>query len=103
MQIFKEEDKVSEIWDEENLEYPWGLAISGDRLFVTDGVKHTVVRYSLDGTFQCKAGLLGDGREQLDNPMGISCGDLVYVCDNGNNRVQVAMLYGVDIDCKTLH
>ena len=90
--MFKEEKKVSEILDEEHLGYPWGLALSEESLFVTDGVWHSVVKYSLDGTFQRQAGSLGNGKEQLDNPMGVSCGALVYVCDSGNNRLQVSQL-----------
>ena len=72
------------------MEYPWGLAVREDDLFVTDGVKHSVLKYSLDGTFLRKAGLLGKGKEELDSPMGVSCGKMVYVCDNGNNRIQVS-------------
>ena len=94
--MFKEQNKVSEIWDEEHLGYPWGLAICEENLFVTDGVKHILVKYSLDGTFLDKAGSLGDGRDQLDNPMGLSGGAKLYVCDSGNNRLQVSRSAGTE-------
>lgn len=90
--MFREQNKVCEICDLENMVYPWGLAAREDSLFVTDGVTHSVLKYSLDGTFLRKAGLLGGGKEELDNPMGISCGDMVYVCDSGNNRIQVCVV-----------
>ena len=89
--MFREEKKLCEISDWDNMGYPWGLAVREDSLFVTDGVKHSVLKYSLDGTFLRKAGLLGEGREELNNPMGVSCGNMVYVCDSGNNRVQVSV------------
>ncbi|KAI6659256.1 tripartite motif-containing protein 2-like [Oopsacas minuta] len=89
IRVYRGNNKVCDISDITNIGYPWGIAYREDSIYVTDGVKHSVNKYSLDGTFLSKAGLLGDGKEELNNPMGISCGKMVYVCDSGNKRLQV--------------
>ncbi len=54
----------------------------------------TVFRVCRYGEFSHSFGQEGDGDGQLKQPWGVAC-DLsgyIYVCDKGNNRIQVGYL-----------
>jgi len=99
------------------LEYPSGLTVCANRLFVTDTLNHRVVCYDTASPLlmrhEYSFGGFGSAPGQLFTPYGLdACVKHVYVCDNGNNRVSVhhasdgrfeAVLGGGSGDAHTLH
>ena len=74
--------------------FPKGLAISGDRIVITndDGFNHNIHIYQLNGNFVSKSEKYGKGKVEFNYPRGLACnksnGD-IYICDYGNNRIQI--------------
>lgn len=81
----------------EGLSRPSGLAVSADRLAVTDALLHRVVFYSLSGEFLYWFGDRGTAPGELNYPTHVALGTngLVYVTDSMNSRVQVFNNFGV--------
>ena len=73
------------------MEGPWGIDIEGSRVYVTQNRGHCVYVYSLEGKLLNQIGSEGAGEGEFKYPQGLSVdsGHSVYVCDNGNCRVQV--------------
>ena len=74
---------------------PFGVALSGSTLYVTDLTKNRVSEFSIGtggaGTYLGSFGSKGTGNGDLSRPLGVatdSAGD-IYVVDYGNNRVEV--------------
>ena len=74
---------------------PFGVAISGSTLYVTDSTKNRVSEFSIGaggtGTYLGSFGARGSSNGDFSRPLGIavdSTGD-IYVVDYGNNRVEV--------------
>ena len=70
---------------------PYGVAISGSTLYVTQSTKNSVSAFGLDGTYIGSWGTKGTANGQFNRPLGIatdSAGN-VYVDDYGNSRVSV--------------
>ena len=75
------------------------IEMAGINKFVTDGVhiyatdiaRDQIVKMTLNGTVTKSAGSKGDGPGEFSFPNGIRFGkdDKLYVCDSGNDRVQV--------------
>jgi DNA-binding beta-propeller fold protein YncE len=87
---FDEQGKLQfEITSE--LERPSGLALFGDRLYVTDSQRHQVVLCDLDGKFISKFGRRGSGPGEFNFPTHVSADAVgrIYVTDSLNNRIQV--------------
>ena len=80
---------------------PWCVKYFSNRLYVTDTFHNILIVYDTEGKFVCKV----DGKDlkidALSNPREICTDDrsLLYLCDNGNNRILVltADLYLVTI------
>ena len=71
--------------------YPAGIAIRGDVLYIAENTNHRVQKISTSGKFISKFGSRGSGDGQLKTPRGI-CLDRdgrVYVSEYSNNRVSV--------------
>ena len=70
---------------------PSGLAIVGDRLFVTDSQGHRVVIYDLRGGFISAFGRRGSGPGELNFPSHVAAdaSGRVFVTDSMNCRIQV--------------
>ena len=77
---------------DEQFNYPRGIAIQGDHIYVADSSNHRIHKlHAVDYTFQSKFGEKGNGDNQLNNPHGI-CIDLsgsVYVSDYNNHRIAI--------------
>jgi DNA-binding beta-propeller fold protein YncE len=73
------------------LERPSGLALLGDRLWVTDSQRHQVVLYDLGGKFISKFGRRGSGPGEFNFPthVNVDAAGRIYVTDSLNNRIQV--------------
>ena len=70
--------------------YPYGITVSGQEVYVSDCHNHRVQVFSKDGTFLRLFGSQGSGQGQFNRPYGITVsGQEVYVSDWWNHRVQV--------------
>lgn len=69
---------------------PAGLAIDGDKLYLTDVAQSQVLVYSLNGQKLLTIGKPGKGDGELSSPNGVSySAGKIYVSDTGNDRVVV--------------
>ena len=74
------------------LDWPWGIAVTEDNIFVTDLNLHALFRFSKkDYKLMTRTANEGGGEGQLDHPTGlcIDYNEDVYVADRANNRVSV--------------
>lgn len=74
------------------LQEPGGICVgSNDLIYVTDKQRHGVLVLSLSGEFKMFFGQRGSKEGELYSPCGIAVDKLgqVYVCDSGNQRVQI--------------
>jgi DNA-binding beta-propeller fold protein YncE len=80
---------ISKCW------YPLGIAMDDcGNIYLSDTHNHRVLKYStkISGILGCAGEMLNKGSRpsQFDHPSGIAVsGDLVYVCDTENHRVQI--------------
>ena len=75
--------------------YVQGVAIhtNGD-VYVSDYGGY-ISLFNANGTFQKKIGSPGSGNGQLQSPFGLMItGDILYVVDSGNNRIQMFTIAG---------
>ena len=70
---------------------PTGLCVSGDYVYVTERWNYRVSVFCTSGEFAHYFGKTGSGRGELSVPYGIAIDQdgFVFVCDTGNNRIQV--------------
>jgi uncharacterized protein (TIGR03663 family) len=75
---------------------PRGVAVTNERVFVTDTGNERVQVFSRDGTFLNAFGGFGSESGQFIEPTGIAIGPdgNVWVADSGNGRVQVFTIEG---------
>ena len=73
-----------------------------DNIYISDGYGNArFVKIAKDGTWVKSVGSHGSGANQFNTPHGIaSDGQLVYVADRGNNRIQV---YDTDMNFKATY
>ena len=96
VQVFSQDGKFHRTIGNENgagkMQRPLGICLFDGKLYVSQFSGHCVLVYKLDGSFVCQVGCPGKGEGQLNNPYNLAIneenGD-VYVCDGGNNRIQV--------------
>ena len=71
--------------------YPYGIAISGDRVYVADRNNSRVQSFTTRGKFLSKFGSCGSCTGQIDDPtyLSVDSNDRVYISDPGNERIQV--------------
>ena len=72
---------------------PWGIAVHGDSVYVTDIVEHSVFHFKVgaDIHFRKKIGSRGSGDLQFNDPrqLTVSVDGEVFVADRCNSRIQV--------------
>lgn len=75
------------------LKRPMGISLSrdGHHVFVSEYDNHRVSVYKADGTYVSSICHYGTKSGELCYPMGLAfdCDGFLYVCDQGNNRIQV--------------
>ena len=72
------------------LSTPFGIAVNGDNIYVTDGRNHCVLKFDKTGKLLKSVGQKGSGEGEFNTPCGITfVGGQVFVCDTSNDRVQV--------------
>lgn len=77
--------------ENQHLKAPYGVCVNKDSLFVTDAIRHSLIKFKLDGTFVKEVGNFGSRNTEFQYPysLDVSSDNLVFVCDNDNNRVSV--------------
>ena len=76
---------------EKVLASPHGVCVAGRYVYVVDHGKHCVSVFTTKGSHVTTFGQKGSGNGDFNGPIGV-CIDkdgFVYVCDYGNNRIQV--------------
>ena len=76
----------------EKMNYPIGICVFQNTVFVTQGIGDCVNMYELEGKLIKSVGSKGNGKAQFSYPHGIDVSDRnhnIYVCDCYNNRVQI--------------
>lgn len=69
---------------------PAGIAIDGDKIYISDVALNQILVYSLDGTQLLKFGEKGNKDGQLNSPNVVQhVGNKIYVSDTGNDRIEV--------------
>ena len=76
---------------DEKLGNPRGIHVFGDHVYVSENSNHCISVFNTSGDFITSFGKQGDRRGELINPLAIAVDNdgFVYVCDSGNERVQV--------------
>ena len=77
--------------DEGKMGGPLSVAISGDRILISQG-SHCILNYQLNGKFISKIGEYGSGELEFFCPFGLTIDESngnIYVTDYDNNRIQI--------------
>lgn len=77
--------------DPEGMSRPAALALSADRVYVSDPGEHRVSAYGLDGLFLFSFGRRGSGEGEFNFPTYLwfdRASRRLWVCDSGNFRIQ---------------
>ena len=63
------------------------MCVSGQYVYVTDSTLNNVSVFTAEGKYMTSFG----GPHALSNPVGLSADQdgFLYVCDHGNNRIQI--------------
>ncbi|MFZ5563050.1 MAG: fibronectin type III domain-containing protein [Thermodesulfobacteriota bacterium] len=78
------------------LRHPTGVALYGDRLYVTDAGLDRIAVFSRTGRFLESYGSKGSGPGEFADPAGLFVyKGVIYVADTGNNRIQLLGENGV--------
>jgi uncharacterized protein (TIGR03663 family) len=69
---------------------PRDIAVTGDRIYITDTGNERVQVFAMDGTFIAAFGGFGEGEGQFVEPTGIAVAPdgTIWVADSGNARLQ---------------
>ena len=90
--VFSVEGEYIDTFCEGQVKRPVGIAISGDRVYVSDSHLHSIFHFELPG-FQLvtKVGKQGTGKGEFSSPrqLTVAANGSVFVADHGNNRVAV--------------
>ena len=74
----------------EALSIPFGIAVDGDNIYVTDVGNHCLLKFNKTGKLLKSVGQKGSEEGEFNQPSGITVvGDQVFVCDYSNHRLQV--------------
>lgn len=80
--------------EKSNLSKPTGIATDSDNVYISESEKGRVSVFNKDGQFVKSFGKTGNGPKEFCFPDGQVVAKVhgrrdLYVCDHGNNRVQV--------------
>ena len=73
-------------------EYPMGIAISGDEVYVSDSFLNSIFHFKLPGfELMTKVGMKRTGKREFSSPrqLTVAPNGSVFVADTGNNRIVV--------------
>ena len=83
--------KFGDTEDEGKMYLPLSVAISGDRILISQG-NHCILNYQLNGKFISKIGKCGNGELDFNYPHGLTIDESngnIYVSDCYNNCIQI--------------
>jgi|GEM_PF-1256444 len=74
-----------------DLNFPLGIAVDGNKVYVADSGNNRVQKFSSSGVFLSKWGVYGSANGEFKTPSGVGVdgSGSVYVADSSNNRIQV--------------
>ncbi len=82
----EEYDPLFQITD--HIVRPTGIAVHGDRLYVTDTGQHAILVFDLTGKYLTQFGQRGEGLGELNYPIQLAVRESVLVVDALNHRVE---------------
>ena len=91
--IFSETGEFTDTFSHEQMEYPWGIAIYGDNVYVTDTINHLILHFKVASVvrFVASSGGKGSGKGKFNEPRQLTSsgkGEL-FVSDRNNHRIQI--------------
>ena len=91
--VFSQRGEFLASFSHQDMIWPWGIAIHGDNLYVSDHEAHSIFHFKTDTNFPLisKVGTRGRLVGKFNHPrnLAVSNNGDVYVADGGNNRVQI--------------
>ena len=90
--VFSVEGEYIDTFCEAQVKRPVGIAISGDRVYVSDSCLHSIFHFKLPGFhLMTKVGKQGTGKGEFSFPrqLTVAANGSVFVADFGNSRVAV--------------
>ena len=91
--IFSETGEFINTFSHPRMEYPWGIAIHRDNVYVTDSRAHSVFHFKIGADFPLfnRLGSFGSDIGQFNDPrqLAVSTHGDIFVTDRINNRVQI--------------
>ena len=91
--IFSEGGEYLNSFTHQDMTCPWGIAIHGDKVYVSDKGADAVLQFKLGNDIQlvAKVGTLGSGIGQFDTPYSLAVSNYgdVYVADSSNHRIEI--------------
>ena len=91
--VFSERGEFLTCFSLQDMRYPYGIAIHGDNLYVTDREVHSIFHFKIETNFPlvAKRGTKGRivGKFNYPRNLAVSNNGDVYVADDGNCRVQI--------------
>ena len=99
--LFSDESYVRKIGTKADLKCPMGVAVSGNYVYITDWMAHSLLCYNVSGALVKKTGSNGSGAQEFWCPKGIAISESkekVFIADLGNNRIKT---YGLDLELRS--
>ena len=91
--IFTEFGEFVDTFSHELMEYPWGIAVHRDNIYVTDIVGHHILHFKVAAhtSFVARVGSKGSDSGQFNGPrqITISANGDIFVTDFENHRIQI--------------
>ena len=75
----------------EKMNYPFGMCICNNSMYVTQHGGHCLNEYTAEGKFLKSVGKLGKNKLEFVSPCGVAASNdknRIYICDCYNNRIQ---------------
>ena len=91
--IFSETGEFLNTFSHPDMKWPYGVAVHGDNIYVTDKFEHILFHFKVGADFLqvAKLGSRGSGIGQFDEPrqLAVSTNGDVFVADFCNDRIQI--------------
>lgn len=96
VRVFSNEGKLlrsfhSDSTGANQLSFPSGICVAGQNVYVADSGSNNVFVFTTEGDYVTSFGRCGDKAGEFQIPYGVCIDEdgFLYVCDSGNNRVQI--------------
>lgn len=87
--VFDKSGNFTKTFGSNELLHPWGIAVNGNSVLVTDTGHHRVVSFNMKGDKIDETGKRGFGKADFNYPTGIQIDGKgqTWIADSGNNRI----------------